>query len=63
MMMLNLLPKPGMDEKTKLILAQMQINNLVELLKGNQYEKYLCSRLISVDVELQRQLSHFANDF
>lgn len=47
-----------MDEKTKLILAQMQINNLVELLKGNPYERYLYSHLIIVDVELKRQLSH-----
>jgi len=62
-MTLNLPLKPGMDEKTKLILAKIQINNLVELLKGNQYENYLCSRLIGVDAELQRQLSHFANDF
>jgi len=47
-----------MDEKTKLILAQMQINNLVELLKGNQYEMHLKSHLITIDVELKRQLSH-----
>ena len=47
-----------MNEKTKLILAQMQINNLVELLKGNEYEKHFYSHLISVDVELKRQLSH-----
>jgi len=36
----------------------MQINNLVELLKGNQYEQYLYQKLITVDVELKRQLSH-----
>jgi hypothetical protein len=47
-----------MDEKTKLILAQMQINNLVELLKDNQFERYLYSHLITIDVELKRQLSH-----
>ena len=47
-----------MNEKTKLILAQMQINNLVELLKGNEYETHLYSHLISIDVELKRQLSH-----
>ena len=48
-----------MDDKTKLILAQMQINNLVELLKGNEYEKFLYSKLISINVELKRQLSHY----
>jgi hypothetical protein len=47
-----------MDEKTKLILAQMQINNLVELLKDNQFERYLYSHLITIDVELKRQLTH-----
>ena len=47
-----------MNEKTKLILAQIQINNLVELLKGNEYEKHLYSHLITIDVELKRQLSH-----
>jgi hypothetical protein len=51
-------PKQQMDEKTKLILAQMQINNLAELLKDNQYERFLNSHLISVKVELERQLTH-----
>lgn len=48
-----------MDDKTKLILAQMQINNLVELLKGNEYEHHLYSKLISIDVELKRQLNNY----
>ena len=47
-----------MNDKTKLILAQMQINNLVELLKDNQYERYIYSHLITIDVELKRQLTH-----
>ena len=47
-----------MDDKTKLILAQMQINNLVELLKDNPFERYIYSHLITIDVELKRQLSH-----
>jgi len=58
MMMLNLLPNPGMDEKTKLILALQQVDNLVQLLKDNEYERYLYSHLITLDVELKRQLSH-----
>ena len=48
-----------MDDKTKLILAQIQLNNLVELLKGNEYEKFLCSKLSSIEIELTRQLSHY----
>jgi len=46
-----------MDEKTKLILALQQVDNLVQLLSGNEYERYLYSNLITIDVELKRQLS------
>ena len=48
-----------MDDKTKLILALLQINNLTELLAGNEWEKFLYSRLISLKVELERQLSFY----
>ena len=46
-----------MDNKTKLILALQQVDNLVELLKDNEWEKFLYSHLILLDVELKRQLS------
>ena len=46
-----------MDDKTKLILALLQINNLTEPLARNEWETYLYSRLISFKVELERQLS------
>ena len=46
-----------MDDKTKLILALLQINNLTELLADNEWETYLYSRLVSLRVEVQRQLS------
>ena len=46
-----------MTEKEKLILAQMQVHNLVSLLEGNQYENFLYGKLIGIQVELQRQLS------
>jgi hypothetical protein len=48
-----------MTEQTKLILALMQIDNLTNLLEGNQYQKFLYSKLISTRIELQRQLSHY----
>jgi hypothetical protein len=48
-----------MNDKTKLILALMQIDNLTELLKGNQYQDFLYSKLISARIELQRQLNHY----
>jgi hypothetical protein len=47
-----------MTEELKLILAKMQIQNLVSLIEGNEYQQFLYSRLISIDVELQRQLTN-----
>lgn len=48
-----------MTNKTKLILALMQIDSLTSLLDGNEYQQYLYSRLIGIQVELKRQLSHY----
>jgi hypothetical protein len=48
-----------MNEQTKLILALQQINSLTQLFKGNAYEKFLYSKLISMEVEINRQLSHY----
>jgi len=50
-----------MNEQTKLILALQQVDNLTELLAGNQYENYMFQRLITLKVELERQLSHYAS--
>jgi hypothetical protein len=46
-----------MEQQTKLILALMQVENISNLMKGNQWESYINSRLISIKVELERQLS------
>lgn len=46
-----------MNEKTKLLLALQQINNLTDLLEDNQYQNYLCGHLIQLQVELRRQLN------
>ncbi len=48
-----------MTEEAKLILALMQIDNLTNLLKDNEYQTFICSHLISIQVELKRQLSHY----
>ena len=48
-----------MTEQTKLILALMQIDNLTSLLNDNEYQKFLYGHLISIQVELKRQLSHY----
>lgn len=47
-----------MDPKSKLILALMQIDNLTSLIEGNEYQKFLYSHLIPVQIELQRQLTN-----
>ena len=50
-----------MDDKTKLILAQIQVDNLLNLLKGNPYENYLCGKLHGIKYELQRQMGLLTN--
>ena len=47
-----------MTSQTNLILAQMQVNNVIELLKGNEYEQYMVNRLISIHYELDRQITN-----
>ena len=48
-----------MENKTKLILALQQIDNLTSLLEGNEYQDFLYSKLISTQIEIQRQLNHY----
>ncbi len=50
-----------MNDQTKLILALMQIENLTNLIEGNEYQKFLYGHLISVQVELQRQLTNLTH--
>lgn len=47
-----------MNDKTKLIFALMQIDNIINLLKDNEYEHFMVSHLISVRIEIQRQLNN-----
>lgn len=48
-----------MDNKTKIIFALIQIDNLTKLLEDNKYQQFLYSNLISMQTELKRQLSHY----
>lgn len=50
-----------MNEQTKLILALMQVENLTNLIEGNEYQQFLYSHLVSVQVELQRQLTNLTH--
>jgi hypothetical protein len=47
-----------MDQRTKLILALQQIENLTSLLEDNEYQKFLYSHLIQIQVEVNRQLTN-----
>jgi hypothetical protein len=48
-----------MNNKTKLLLSLQQIDNLTGLLEGNNHQQFLYGHLISLRVELQRQLTHY----
>jgi hypothetical protein len=46
-----------MNEQTKLILAQMQVENLCSLLKDGQYAGFFSSHLLPIKFEIERQLN------
>jgi hypothetical protein len=46
-----------MNDKTKFILALIQIENLSQIVKDNQYEHFFVSHLVPIKIELERQLS------
>ena len=50
-----------MEQKTKLIFALQQVDNLISLTEGNEYQQFFYSQLISIQVELQRQLTNLKN--
>ena len=45
-----------MNQKEKIILAEMQINNLIALTQDLQYQGFIKSHLLPVKYELQRQM-------
>ena len=47
-----------MNDQMKMILALQQINNITELVKDNEYERFLCGHLMSLQIELERQLTN-----
>ena len=42
--------------QAKLVLAQIQVENLLSLLKGNPYENYMCGKWYGIKYELERQI-------
>jgi len=45
------------NNEAKLHLALMQTNNILSLIKGNKYEQFMSNQVITLQVELNRQLS------
>ena len=50
-----------MNEKTKLILALQQIENVRSLLKEGQYAGFFTSHLLPIKFEIERQLNCLTN--
>ena len=46
-----------LDEKTRLLMALIQIDNLVKLTEDNSYKQFFYRHLWSMKYELERQLS------
>jgi len=46
-----------MNQETKFHLALIQIENLSQLVKDNEYEHFFVSHLVPIKIELERQLS------
>jgi hypothetical protein len=45
-----------MNKKIKLILALQQTENITSLIEENEYKNFLYFHLISVEIELKRQI-------
>ena len=43
------------DPMLKLILAKTQVSNVIELIKNNEFEQHMSTKLWSVYYELERQ--------
>ena len=49
-----------MDDITKLVLAKYQVENIIELIKDNEYKQYMFMHLNPVYYELKRQLTNLS---
>jgi hypothetical protein len=46
------------NQRTKLLLTLSQVEDIIKLIEGNEYEDYFTSHLIPIQVELNRQLTN-----
>ena len=51
----------AMNQKTKLILALQQTENIYNLIQDNQYTGFFASHLLPVKYELERQLTNLSH--
>ena len=51
-----------MTEKEKLIFAKWQTENILKLIKGNEFENYMLLKLSSVYYELDRQIKKLTHN-
>ena len=49
------------DPMLKLTLAKSQVSNVIELIKDNEFEQHLSTKLWSVYYELERQQKNLAH--
>jgi hypothetical protein len=49
------------DPNLKLTLARFQVSNVIELIKDNEFEQHLSTKLWSVYYELERQQKNLAH--
>ena len=47
-----------MNQETKLLLSLSQVEGIIKLIKGNEYEHYLNTFLVPIHAELNRQLTN-----
>jgi len=47
-----------MNTRTKLLLSLSQVEGILKLMKGNEYEHYIITFLAPVNAELNRQLTN-----
>lgn len=55
----NQMSAKQLPEKAKLKVVQRKLEEIVELIDGNQYQDYLYSSLITMKIEIERQLSNY----
>ena len=46
-----------MNDKTKLLLALTQVENIAKLVEGNQWQGFFNNHLTNIRIELNRQLA------